>query len=566
VTIPYDFRKCEETGRIDNFARAGGLKKGPFVGRRYDDSDVYKIIEGASYSLSSFPDSRLESYLDSLIALIAAAQEDDGYLYTCRTIDPKHLPPNSGQERWSFLNHSHELYNVGHLYEAAVAYFQATGKCTLLNVALKNAQLILQEFGPGKRYNPPGHQEIEIGLVKLYRVTGDKRYLKLAKFFLDQRGHYEHRAPYDSIFTAEYVQDHLPVTQQREAVGHAVRAGYMFSAMTDIAALTGDKNYLTAVDSLWANVVNKKLYITGGIGARANGEAFGNNYELPNRSAYNETCAAIANMLWNYRLFLLHGEAKYLDVFERTLYNGFLAGVSLDGMEFFYPNPLESTGGYSRSPWFDCSCCPTNVVRFLPSLPGYVYARDKHGIFVNLFVTGKAEITFKGNKIKIIQQTNYPWDGKVTLTLNPAKAQKFVLKIRIPGWAQNKPLPGTLYAFVKPDTNKTRLRINGRPVKFNIEHGFAVITRNWQKGDLVQIRFPMNVKRIVAHPEVKEDRGKTAIARGPIIFCAEGVDHQGHVLDLYLPEDAPLKFNFHSSLLKGVGVVQSRAFMSLILA
>ena len=560
MTIPYDFRKCEETGRIDNFAKAGGLLKGPFGGRRYDDSDVYKVIEGASYSLSSLPDKRLEAYLDSIIALIASAQEQDGYLYTCRTIDPKNLPPNTGPERWSFLNHSHELYNVGHLYEAAVAHYLATGKKSLLNVALKNAELILKEFGPGKRYNPPGHQEIEIGLVKLYRVTGDERFLNLAKFFLDQRGHYEHRAPYDSIFTAEYVQDHLPVTKQREAVGHAVRAAYMYAAMTDIAALTGDQAYRQAVDSLWENVVNKKIYITGGIGARAHGEAFGDNYELPNRSAYNETCAAVANMLWNYRLFLLHGDAKYLDVFERTLYNGFLSGVSLNGMEFFYPNPLESIGNYHRSPWFDCSCCPTNVMRFLPSLPGYVYAHDDQSIYVNLFVTSTAEISLGNSKIRLIQQTDYPWSGKINLVVQPKKQAKFSLKIRIPGWVIRQPLPGTLYRFISSDFSKPVIWLNGNKVPLKIEKGFAVLNRNWQKGDSLQILLPMKVRRVKAHPKVLNDNGKVAIARGPIIFCAEGVDHQGHVLDLYLPQNNPLQFTFHPSLLKGIGVVQSKAF------
>ncbi|MDZ7333408.1 MAG: glycoside hydrolase family 127 protein, partial [candidate division KSB1 bacterium] len=367
VTIPYDFKKCEETGRIDNFAKAGGLMEGEFVGIRYNDSDVYKVIEGAAYSLRLYPDPQLEQYLDDLIAKIAAAQEDDGYLYTARTINPAKPPKNAGPERWSYLIHSHELYNVGHMYEAAVAYYQATGKRSLLDVAIKNANLIDSVFGPGKKHDPPGHQEIEIGLTKLYRVTGDERYLKLAKFFLDQRGRYIGRKPYDEYISAEYTQDHKPVIEQDEAVGHAVRAGYMYSGMADVAALTGDQDYIKAIDRIWENVVSKKLYITGGIGARSEGEAFGDNYELPNLEAYNETCAAIANMFWNHRLFLLHGDAKYIDVLERTLYNGFLSGVGLDGNEFFYPNPLESDGRHNRSPWFDCACCPVNVVLFLPS-------------------------------------------------------------------------------------------------------------------------------------------------------------------------------------------------------
>ena len=559
ITIPYDFRKCEETGRIDNFAKAGGLMQGDFVGIRYNDSDVFKVIEGASYSLSLHPDPELEKYLDDLIAKIAAAQEDDGYLYTARTINPKNLPPRTGEKRWSYLNHSHELYNVGHLYEAAVAYFQATGKRSLLDVAIKNANLIDHEFGPDKRHNPPGHQEIEIGLVKLFRVTGDKRYLKLAKFFLDQRGYERGRKLYTDLFSAEYTQDHKPVVEQDQAVGHAVRAGYMYSAMADIAAMTGDKKYIRAIDKIWENVVSKKLYITGGIGARSHGEAFGDDYELPNRTAYNETCAAIANMMWNHRLFLLHGEAKYMDVFERTLYNGFLSGVGLSGKEFFYPNPLESLGNHQRSPWFDCSCCPTNVVRFLPSLPGYVYAQKDNTIFVNLFISGKASLILKDRSIELAQETNYPWEGLVKIYVRPEEKIHFNLKIRIPGWAQNKPVPSDLYHYLTENKEEVTLKVNGQLTDLKIKDGYAEIERSWQEGDRIEINFPMPIRKVIAHEKVVDDAGKFALERGPIVYCAEWVDNDGHVLNLLLSKNGKFESEHRSDLLNGITVLKGKA-------
>jgi len=385
VTIPFAFKKCEETGRIDNFAKAAGLMEGDFEGKRYNDSDVFKIMEGAAYSLSLKRDTELEKYMDDLIDKVAESQEKDGYLYTNRTINPENPAPGAGEKRWSNLGSSHELYNVGHMYEAAVAYYQATGKRAFLNVALKNADLITELFGPAGIKEFPGHQEIEIGLVKLFRVTGKKKYLDLAKFFLDVRGKKEYKKMFDensdfSIYNQDwYLQAHKPVIEQSEAIGHAVRATYMYSGMADVAAMTRDTAYIKAIDRIWDDVVSKKLYLTGGIGSRHEGEAFGDAYELPNKTAYNETCAAIGNVFWNFRLFLLHGEAKYLDVLERTLYNGLLSGISLSGDLFFYPNPLEADGKFkfnqgalSRKPWFDCACCPGNLVRFLPSLPGYI--------------------------------------------------------------------------------------------------------------------------------------------------------------------------------------------------
>jgi len=558
VTVPYDFKKCEETGRIDNFAKAGGLMEGDFIGIRYNDSDVFKVIEGASYSLSLHPDPELEKYLDDLIAKIAAAQEDDGYLYTTRTINPKHPAPRAGDTRWSYLVSSHELYNVGHMYEAAVAFYQATGKRSLLDVAIKSANLINSIFGPGKRHDVPGHQEIEIGLAKLYRVTGEIKYLKLAKFFLDERGYEHGRKLYSDYIGADYTQDHKPVIEQDEAVGHAVRAVYMYSGMADVAALTGDKNYVNAIDKIWKNVVYKKLYITGGIGAQSHGEAFGENYELPNRTAYNETCAAIANMMWNHRLFLLYGDAKYIDVLERTLYNGFLSGVGMSGNEFFYPNPLESLGEHKRSPWFDCSCCPTNIVRFLPSLPGYVYASKKNEIFVNLFISGTGAVNLINNSVKLIQKTNYPWDGSIKISVEPEKQDKFTIKVRIPGWAQNKPVPSDLYSYLNKSAKKANLKINGEDQTLNLKNGFATINRTWKNGDIIELNLPMPVRKVVAHEKVKEDVGKISLERGPIVYCAEGVDNEGHVLNLLLSKDAEMQVEKREDLLNGVNILTGK--------
>ena len=369
VTIPFAFGKEEETGRVNNFIRAAEALRGEphdmkAPGYPFDDSDVYKVIEGASYTLSVAPDPKLDAYLDDLIAKIGAAQEKDGYLYTTRTIDPLHPHPWAGPKRWVFESvDSHELYNLGHLYEAAVAHYQATGKRTLLDIALRTADLLDATFGPGKQEIWPGHEITEMGLEKLYRFSGDVRNLRLAKFLLDSRGP-DGRPGSGRI----YNQSNVPVVQQTEAEGHAVRATYLYSGMADVAALTGDETYTNAIDRIWDNVAEKKLYITGGIGATSSGEAFGKNYQLPNMSAYNETCAAAGNDYWNQRLFLLHGDAKYIDVFERTLYNGLISGVSLDGKSFFYPNPLESNGQHHRSPWFGVACCPSNITRFMPSI------------------------------------------------------------------------------------------------------------------------------------------------------------------------------------------------------
>ena len=528
TTVWYDFQRCEETGRIDNFAKAAGLMPGEFVGIPYNDSDVYKVIEGAAYSLALAPDPKLDKYLDDVIAKIAAAQEPDGYLYTARRLfPPEKMPKMSGPTRWSRLGGSHELYNVGHLYEAAVAHFQATGKRSLLDVATKNADLLCMTFGPGKEQlkEPPGHEEIEIGLCKLYRITGQQRYLDLAKFYVELRGRED-----THILRGQNQQDHKPIYEQNEAVGHAVRAGYFYSGVADVAALTGDNKLIAAIDRLWENVTAKKLYLTGGIGATRQGEAFGANYELPNKTAYNETCAAVANALWNERMFLLHGDAKYLDVLERTIYNGFLSGVGLTGCEFFYPNPLASNARYKRSPWFGTACCPVNVVRFLPELTGYIYAVRDDEAFVNLFAGSTAKLTLGQTAVELRQQTRYPWDGHVTLTVMPKIKAAFTLNIRIPGWARNEPVPSDLYHYndgLKPEVNLT---VNSQPVALSLKKGFAQIKRTWQAGDTVELELPMPVRRVVAHPAVMEDVDKFAVERGPLVYCAEGADNNDKVL------------------------------------
>jgi len=562
VTIPASFAKCEETGRVENFIKAA-KKEGAFgTTFPFDDTDIYKIIEGASYSMSVHPDPKLDHYVDSLITIVAAAQEPDGYLYTARTIDPQHPHKWSGSERWvqeSVL--SHELYNSGHLFEAASAHYQATGKRNFLNIALKNADLLDQVFGPEKRNDAPGHEIVEMGLVKLYRITGEKKYLNLAKFFIDSRG--KEKDPKKA-----YSQDHKPLIQQDEAVGHAVRAGYLYSGVADVAALTGDSAYLAAIDKIWDNTVSKKLYITGGIGARHEGEAFGDNYELPNLTAYNETCAAIANVYWNYRMFLLHGDAKYIDVLERSLYNGVISGVGLDGKTFFYPNPLECDMHYhfnsgetlDRQPWFDCSCCPTNMCRFVASVPGYIYAQSNNALYVNLFAQSSSTVQLnKKLPVTISQETQYPWDGQVKISVSPEKASQFTLCLRIPGWAENQVVPSDLYSFVSPETGLISVTVNGEPVQYKTEKGYAVIDREWKQGDVVSYNIPMSIRRVEANAQVADDAGKVAIERGPIVYCLEGADNGADLMALSLPDSSKLTESYNSGELSGVVTISGDA-------
>jgi DUF1680 family protein len=563
ATIPAAFSQLEKAGDFDNFDRAATVLRGePLTNRTspknpYDDSDVFKVIEGASYALRSQPDPQLDAFLDQLIARIGAAQEKDGYLYTTRTIDPIPPHPWAGPQRWMLDRElSHELYNLGHLYEAAMAHYQATRKRTLLDIALRSANLLDQTFGPGKMSIWPGHQVVEIGLAKMFLTTGDARYLNLAKFMLDARGP-------DGMKGSgrEYNQSHIHVVDQTEAVGHAVRATYMYSGMADVAALTGDQAYVHAIDKIWDNVASKKLYITGGIGATSSGEAFGNNYELPNMTAYNETCAAVGNDFWNHRLFLLHADSKYIDVMERTLYNGLISGVSLDGKTFFYPNPLESYGQHQRSPWFGTACCPSNITRFVASMPGYVYAQRASEIYVNLFVASTAEVKLdNGRTVKIAQETHYPWDGAIKLTITPDQAGPFRMKVRIPGWARNQPVPSDLYRYVDSASARPTIKVNGRPAVMNLDKGYAIIDRVWRPGSTIELNLPMPIRRVVANDQVAADRGRIALERGPILYALEAPDNpDGKVRNLVIARDAKLTAEYKPELLKGVEVIQGPA-------
>ena len=550
VSIPSAFHECEVNGRFDNFAIAAGLIKGEHRGDfSFDDTDPYKVIEGASYSLAVHYDAKLDHYLDSVINIIAQAQEPDGYLTTCVTNKCTRLSGWWGTRKWEKIN-SHELYNSGHLIESAVAHYRATGKKTFLNVAIKNADLVCKTFGPneGQIHRPGGHPIIEMALCKLYKVTGNKKYLEGAKYFVDETGRCT-----DGHRPSEYSQDHMPILQQEEIVGHAVRAGYLYSGVADVAALTGDKAYQEALERIWENMSSKKLFITGGIGSRPQGEGFGPNYELNNHTAYCETCAAIANVYWNYRMFLATGESKYIDVCERALYNNVLSGVSLSGDKFFYDNPLESDGEHERQKWFGCACCPGNITRFVASVPGYIYARQGKDIFVNLYAQGKAKI---GN-IELEQTTDYPWDGKIRIKMTKGSG-KFAIKLRVPSWLKTSPTNNDLYQY--QDKAKTySVSVNGKAL-YPENRDYIEISRSWKKGDTIELDFPMDVRRIVANDNAEDDRGKVAFERGPIVFCLEGADQADHkVFNKYILDSAPVSAHFEQDLLNGVMVLEGSA-------
>lgn len=555
VTIPIAYWQSQKTGRIDNFKIAGALMEGQFCTEYpFDDTDIYKIIEAASYSIQTFPDEEMEKMIDSLILYVAAAQEEDGYLYTTRTIG-KNTHRWAGEQRWELVHElSHELYNLGHLFEAATAHYSATGKRSFLDIAIRSADLIVKEFGEGKILNYPGHQEVEIGLVKLYRATKEERYLQLAKFFLDVRGREGVGNP------KKYDQSHLPVTQQSEAVGHAVRGSYMWTAMADIAAITGDESYMTAINRIWHDIVDKKYYINGGIGATGSGEAFGNAYELPNMSAYCETCAGVGNAKWNHRMFLMTGDSKYIDVLERTMYNNVIDGVSLSGDRFFYPNPLASYGQHERSEWFGCACCPPNVARFLPSMPGYIYARQDKDVYVNLYISSESTFDLNGKKLAIKQKSQFPWEGAVIIDVTAEGEIPANIKLRIPGYTRNRPVPSNLYTYLNANKQQTTVKLNGKAFKYTVdEKGYVNISRTWRKGDVIEIDFPLKVQKVAARPEVTENKEKIAFERGPILYCAEWADNpEGKVLSLIIDPET----DFHtakSAILGGIYAIEGQA-------
>lgn len=556
VTIPLAFQKCEETHRYENFKMAAYTLQHPgheglqtpkwdvskFMGFSFDDTDVYKTIEGASYVLQTYPDKQLAAYIDSVLDIVAAAQEPDGYLYTARTINTEHPHHWAGKKRWEvedFL--SHELYNLGHMVDAACAHYQATGSDKFLNIAKRYADCVVREVGAqqGQACVVPGHQIAEMALARLYVLTGEQKYLDEAKFLLDYRGKTGRRD--------KYSQSDKPVVDQTEAWGHAVRAGYMYAGMADVAALTGDADYLKAIDAIYNNIVSKKYYITGGVGARHEGEAFGADYELPNLTSYNETCAAISMVYLFHRMFLLHGDAKYIDCMERTLYNGVISGMSVDGGRFFYPNPLSADGKYAfnadntteRQPWFGCACCPSNLCRFIPSFPGYMYAVKDRNLYVNLFAGNTATMQVGGKQVVLEQQTNYPWDGDISIKVMKNQAKAFRMLIRIPGWVDRQPVPSDLYRFSDDVQGSYTVKVNGRPVEGQLENGYLAIDRQWKKGDVVSVQLDMPVRTVKADQHVKADQGRTAVERGPLVYCAEGADNQGFCIFNFLVPRQP---------------------------
>lgn len=528
VTLPHNIKMCEETGRISNFDKAAGKMEGKYEGAYFNDSDVYKVLEGAAHILAAHPDKDMEARIAAIIARIAAAQQPDGYLNAYYTV----MEPD---KRWTDLPKMHELYCAGHMTEAAVAWADATGRTDFLDVARKFIHHIEGIFGFDKRHGVPGHEEIELALVKLYRKTGEDRYLKLAEYFLAARG--TRPAP-----KSEYLQDHIPIKQQKEIVGHAVRAMYLYSGVTDVTAITGDKEYLQTLDTIWHDVVTRKLYVTGGVGARHEGEAFGGAYELPNDSAYAETCAGIGLAFWAHRMLILHGESRFVDVLERELYNAFPSSVSLKGDTYFYVNPLSSKGEHHRKPWYGCACCPTNIVRVMPQVPGYAYARSDDGIWVNLYMAGEATIPLRSGEVKLAVDTKYPWDGRVKINVAPKTPAEFAVSLRVPEWCEKATVSVNGTAIANPTMNK----------------GYAVIRRQWNTGDAIEMDMPMPVRRIQAHPNVAANRGRIALQRGPIVFCLEAVDNGGKVFDLVLPRDSELKTEFEPDMLGGILTVKAR--------
>ncbi|MHB8095279.1 MAG: glycoside hydrolase family 127 protein [Candidatus Aminicenantales bacterium] len=512
VTIPYLYKKFNEGNRTET-----------------------KTLEATFFELAKSPDPVLESLADGwLKKLLPAPAEDDS--------EERVYPPIS--------------LGSGHLYEAAATHFETTGRKEFLNKALASADSIVAAFGPDKRRDVPGHQGIEVGLVRLYRATGNQAYWKLAKFLLDERG--SARTLNGRKLYGEYAQDHIPVVAQDTAVGHAVRAMFMYMGMADIAEINHDSAYLGALDKIWDDVTYRKLALTGGIGPRRLFEGFGEPYELPNLICWNETCASFGDALWNHRLFLHHGDAKYLDIMERTFYNGFLVGVSLSGDRFFYQNLLKSTGNFERSEWFGVPCCPPNVARLIASLGSYVYARSGDNLYINLFLGNQARIKLDHNVVDIRQETRYPWDGAVRMTVDPDSKAPFALLVRIPEWAQNRPLPGDLYSYVPVAETPVSLKVNGLPAELAIEKGFARIERTWAKGDVVELNLPMPVRRALSNENIKENRGRIALERGPIVYCAEWPDNGGKVLNLVVPDEAKLGAAFRKDLLGGVGVITGK--------
>ena len=540
ASIPFSLQKLEEAGNLEDMRLAGRGATNGFRGPVFMDSDLYKALESAAYSLATHPDPALEKQLDDIIALLAAAQQPDGYLNS-------HFTVKKPDKRWTNLRDWHELYCAGHMFEAATAHYQATGKTNFLNVATRFADCIDSVFGPPpKRLGYPGHPEIELALVKLSCATGNPRYFDLARFFVENRGRKffatEHQTPLDK-YDGAYWQDDVPIYDHQAIKGHAVRAAYLMSGTTEIAARTGDERLLAMLDRVWRNTTERNEYLTGGIGPSAHNEGFTVDYDLPNLTAYQETCATIALAQWAHRLALLYGDTRYADVLERALYNGVLSGVSQDGTKFFYVNPLESAGTHHRSPWFGCACCPPNVTRTLAALGGYAYATGPDSLYVNLYIQGSAKAKVGGVPVTLKVTTDYPWDGKVRLELAPATPAKFALRLRVPGWCGN-----------------ASVKVNRRAVSApTVGNGYLVLDREWKRGDRVELDLPMPVQKVAANPNVKADQGLLAIQRGPIVYCLEQCDQTEPLASFWLPPEAGLKARRESDLLGGVVTVTGEA-------
>lgn len=521
-----------QTGRIRNFENAA-LKQGEHSGIYFDDSDVYKALEGMAYSLQNNPDPVLEAKCDEWIAKFAAAQEEDGYINTYYTL-------TGLDKRWTVMD-KHEMYCAGHMIEAGVAYYNVTGKRTLLDVCIRMADHMMSLFGPGKRDWVPGHEEIELALVKLYQATGEKKYLDFSEWLIDERGK-GLGANEGKPWNAEYHQDDKPVREMTDIAGHAVRAMYLYCGMADVAAYTGDQGYIDALGRLWDDVVLKNMYVTGGIGQSAHNEGFTEDYSLPNLTAYCETCASVGMVLWNWRMNQFTGDGKYVDVMERSMYNGALAGISLDGDRFFYVNPLESLGNHHRQAWYGCACCPSQICRFLPSIGNYIYGVSDDAIWVNLYIGDKADVRFGGKNLTLTQETRYPWEGAVKLTVGTRSAVKADMRLRIPGWCKS---------YV--------IKVNGAEVNPEIESGYAVLPGRWKDGDVIELDMDMPVELVAADPRTKEDEGMRAVQRGPLVYCIEEVDNKDGFDELAISEDAEFTTAFQKDLLKGVVTIDAKA-------
>jgi DUF1680 family protein len=551
VTIPVCIDQTEvKTPRIRNFEKVARKKGEKHEGIFYDDSDVYKALEAIAYSLSNKPNPDLQKKADEWIDKIAAAQLADGYIGTWYTL-------GDFDKRWTDMS-MHEDYNGGHLIEAAVAYFDATGKRKLLDVAIRFADHFDSLFGPGKRHWVTGHQELELALVKLYRVTQEKRYLALSNWLLEERGHkYAIGYTWTDWRDTAYAQDVIPVKAQKEITGHAVRAMYMYTGAADVASQTGDLGYMDAMKTVWEDVVYRNMYITGGIGSSGSNEGFSIDYELPNENAYCETCASVGMVFWNQRMNQLTGDTKFIDVLERSLYNAANDGLSLDGKTFFYGNVLASDGRHKRREWFGTACCPANIARLVESLGNYIYAQSDNGFYVNLFVGSSTTIDIAKTKVAIAQESNYPWEGLIKVKVSPEKKAKFTLNLRIPGWALGKPVPGDTYSYFNYSGSAYTITVNGKPAAFSLENGYAAINREWKKDDVVELNLPMEVRRVVARAEVKEDVNRVAFERGPLVFCVEHPDNNGKAFNVFVPDNAVLTSEFNKDLLGGTQVIKS---------